>query len=129
LDVYLDIVDNLEANVAFENVVTGGEPMLSRHGLYPSIGGSLRQGSRKASPDQVRSPKRSQPSSPEHDEPRHNEPDSTAYSWLAFFGDGKRTLLEIAAISGLPVVQLYKALMTLKNVGIIVLRPFPSQAP
>lgn len=102
LRMYQAVIENLEHDRVYRSLNPNGEPMLGRRGLYPQVGGSIRQqaaGNGQAEPvaaDGV-----------------HYGDDLDAIRWLLFYGDGKTSLLEIAERTGLPVRQLRQVAETL----------------
>lgn len=89
LDVYLDLLDVLEHDLAYRNLSPKGEPQLGRRGLYPSIGGD-RAGDRQL-----------------------------ALLWVLNQSDGDHTLLDIAERSGLPFDELRWAAGQLLEHGLL----------
>jgi aminopeptidase-like protein len=73
VDLLLELVQLIEADVVYLRQDGRGEPQLGRHGLYPALGG--RPGQAEA---------------------------QTALLWLLNFADGRHSLLDIAERSGLP---------------------------
>ena len=76
----LEIVDALEANLAYRNRRPHGEPQLGRRGLYRTVGG-------------------------EAGDPR----DEMALLWVLNLSDGTRTLLDIAERAKLPFANVRRA--------------------
>jgi aminopeptidase-like protein len=110
LRVYLDIVENLEADVRFRSRVPDSEPMLGRRGLYPGIGGAMRRnvvGDGEAvfglPPEEV----------------TEERPDVEAFSWLTFFADGDHRILEVAEQTGIDPLRLLAAFHRLRDAGIL----------
>jgi len=100
LKLYLLAIEKLEQNRTFRSKMPYGEPMLGKRGLYPSVGGSIKQ----AAAD----------TSTHHGERRYEVHDERilygneldAIRWLMFHGDGQTSLLDIAEKTGLPLGQL-----------------------
>jgi len=76
--------------------------MLGKRGLYPNIGGSIKQ---KAADLSTRHGDRRYEVSPEHIL-YGNELD--AIRWILFYSDGQTSLLDIAEKSNLPMQQLFE---------------------
>jgi aminopeptidase-like protein len=86
----LAIIDVLETNRACVNLSPYGEPQLGRRGLYRAAGGAVER--------------------PE---------DERALLWTLNLSDGSRTLLDIAARSGLPYRTVRRAAERLEEVGLL----------
>jgi aminopeptidase-like protein len=93
VNVLLDVVDVLETNRAHENHSPFGEPQLGRRGLYRSAGGAV------ASPAGER-----------------------ALLWVLNQSDGRATLLDVAARSGLPYRTIRDAAERLEAAGLLASR-------
>jgi aminopeptidase-like protein len=87
LKLYLGAIEKLEQNRTYRSLNPIGEPMLGKRGLYPKMGGGLKQ---KAAGNA----------------PQVSELD--VIRWLLFFADGQTSLLDIAEKTGLPVQQLHE---------------------
>jgi len=102
LKLYLLAVEKLEQDLTYQSLQPHGEPMLGQRGLYPNIGGSIRQKAADMSTG--------------HGERKYevsadrilfgNELD--AIRWVLFYSDGQTSLLEIAEKTGLPMRQLHE---------------------
>ena len=111
LGAYLDIIDNLEADVRFRSVIPGSEPMLSRRGLYPSIGGAMRRHVTGSGGEGF--------GLPPEEHMQQERPDVEAFSWLAFYGDGEHRLLEVAERTGISPARLHAAFERLAEAGVL----------
>lgn len=100
LKIYTLAIEKLEQNRTYRSLNLIGEPMLGKRGLYPKMGGAIKQ---KVADSFV------------HGERRYavdagniifgNELD--AIRWVLFYADGQTSLLDLAERIGLPMVQLY----------------------
>lgn len=113
LKVYLLTIEMLEADRAYRSLASRGEPMLGKRGLYPQIGGSIRQ--RAAVLDEGRDP----PGDPPGGRAIARSEDLDAIRWLLFWGDGRTTLFEIGERTGLPVGQLVETADRLVRDGLL----------
>ena len=101
LKLYLLTIEKLEQDKTYRSLMPFGEPMLGKRGLYPKIGGSIKQ---KAADMSTR-----------HGERRYEvSTDRILYGdeldairWVLFYSDGQTPLLDIAEKTGLPMQQLY----------------------
>jgi aminopeptidase-like protein len=113
LKVYLLAIEKLEQNKTYRTRVPIGEPMLGRRGLYPNVGGSIKQQAAEGAPG--------------HAERRYqvdagnilygNELD--AIRWLMFHADGATPLLAVAEKTGLPMRQLSELAEKLVQQGLL----------
>lgn len=87
LKVYLSTLEKLEQNRIYRSLNPIGEPMLGKRGLYPKMGGALRQ---KAAGS-----------------PGVSELD--AIRWILFYADEQTSLLDIAEITQIPMQVLAAA--------------------
>jgi aminopeptidase-like protein len=100
LKLYLLAIEKLEQNRTYRPLNPIGEPMLGKRGLYPKVGGAIRQ--------------KAADSATLHAERRYavdagsilygNELD--AIRWVLFHADGRTPLIEVAERTGLPMRQL-----------------------
>ena len=100
LKLYVMVIDKLEQNRTYLSLNPVGEPMLGKRGLYPKMGGTIKQNTADSSV---------------HGERRYavdagniilgNELD--AIRWVLFYADGQTPLLDVAEKVGLPMGQLY----------------------
>ncbi len=102
LKLYLLAIEKLEMNRIYRSLMPYGEPMLGKRGLYPALGGSIKQQAADRSIPHEKRPY-------EISEERvlyGNELD--AIRWLLFYSDGHTSLLDIAEKTALPMRQLYE---------------------
>ena len=88
----LDVIEVLETNRTCTNLSPYGEPQLGRRGLYRSSGGAVE------SPDEER-----------------------ALLWVLNLSDGRASLLDIAARSGLPYAVILRAAERLEEAGLLAI--------
>ena len=84
------MVDVLERNETYVNLSPKGEPQLGRRGLYRTSGGALQTGDFEG-----------------------------ALLWVLNLSDGRHSLLEIAARSGLGFSAVAEAAAALQRVGLL----------
>jgi aminopeptidase-like protein len=94
LDIYLRLIDRLEARRIYRNCIRHGEVMLSRHQLYPASGGAQR---------------------PELD--GRSELDLTL--WLLFHCDGRQAVDDIALLLDVPPAALQPIVERLVEKGVL----------
>jgi aminopeptidase-like protein len=87
LNVHLSAIEKLEQGRTYRSLNPIGEPMLGKRGLYPRMGGALRQ---KAAGSQGAS-------------------ELDAIRWILFYADGQTSLLDIAEKTHLPMQALADA--------------------
>ncbi len=112
LKLYLMAIEKLEQNRTYRSLNPVGEPMLGKRGLYPKMGGAIKQ---KIADSSV------------HGERRYavdvgniifgNELD--AIRWVLFYADGQTPLLDVAERTCLPMGQLYDAANKLVAGGLL----------
>ena len=95
LKVYLGIIKKLEGRRVYRTVTTSCEIMLSKHGLYPKYGGTLK---------------------PNGD----NFTNVDLRLWVLFYSDGKNSLDEIADMLGIDVKLIEGEYRILEKKGIVV---------
>ena len=100
LKLYLLAIEKLEQDRTYRSLASHGEPMLGKRGLYPKIGGSIKQ---KAADLNHRHAERPYEVSTEH---ILFGSDLDAMRWVLFYSDGQTSLLDIAERTGLPMRQL-----------------------
>lgn len=88
LETYKQVIDLLEEDKAYVRT-SPCEPMLSKHGLYPTLGGS------------------------------NHTADNSVLLWTSFFSDGSNSALNIAEKSGKPMPEVVKASKMLLEKGLI----------
>lgn len=93
LKIYLAAIRKLEMNLTYTARLKC-EPMLSKRGLYPKIGGMLKQGAAAIEKNQ-------------------NELD--ANKWVLFYSDGKTSLVDIAEKTKIPIKELYESAEKLRE--------------
>ena len=96
----LDVVEVLETNRMCTNLSPFGEPQLGRRGLYRSSGGAVQ------SPD-----------------------DERALLWVLNLSDGRTSLLDIAAQSGLPYAVILRAAQRLEQAALLAVAGSASRSP
>jgi len=79
LNLYLSSISKLERNFIYKSLNPKCEPMLGKRGLYPSIGGQLKQNSNK-----------------DNNDDDNSEITLSAINWLMYLCDGKNDILDIA---------------------------------
>ncbi|MCJ7435808.1 MAG: DUF4910 domain-containing protein [Anaerolineales bacterium] len=113
LQLYLLAIEKLEQNVIYRSLNPIGEPMLGKRGLYPALGGAIRQQAA---------------ASPARDAAHATDANSfdiiygeelDAIRWLLFYMDGKTSLLEIAEKTSLPMRQLFEIAQKLAAHGLL----------
>lgn len=112
LKIYTLAIEKLEQNRTYRSLNLIGEPMLGKRGLYPKMGGAIKQ---KVADSFV------------HGERRYavdagniifgNELD--AIRWVLFYADGQTSLLDVAERIGLPMGQLYDVAGKLAASGLL----------
>jgi len=121
LQVYLAIVDNLEADVRYRSLVPDSEPMLSRRGLYPSIGAAMRRNVTGTATEEF--------GLPPEEEVAEQRPDAESFSWLAFYGDGQHRILDVAERTGIAPLRLSAAFTRLEAAGVLERIVDPTEHP
>jgi aminopeptidase-like protein len=113
LQLYLLTIEKLEQNITYRSLNSIGEPMLGKRGLYPALGGAIRQQA-AANPvgDTVRAVDTNS-----FDIIYGKELD--AILWLLFYLDGKTSLLDIAEKTSLPMRQLFEVAQKLVSHGLL----------
>lgn len=94
LQLYLSAIDMLEMDGTYTSRHPFCEPMLGKRGLYPQLGGSLKQ---KVADEPVLA----------------NQVDMML--WLMFYADGKHSLLQIAKETGFKVKDLFQVASLLEQ--------------
>jgi aminopeptidase-like protein len=93
-----DMIDALEGNWTPLNVSPKGEPQLSRHGLFSTIGGH-----------------------------KSNSERTMAYLWILNLADGRQTLLDIAERSKLSFKEIAAAAAELQQAHLVLNLGFPDR--
>jgi aminopeptidase-like protein len=107
-------IEKLEQNVTHRSLNSIGEPMLGKRGLYPTLGGAIRQ---QAASNAVVDTAREVTDENNFSIIYGNELD--AILWLLFYLDGKTPLLDIAEKTSLPVQQLFEVAQKLVGHGLL----------
>ena len=98
--VYEKIIEVLESNKTYINIINKGEVHLSKHGLYPKISGHINQ---KALGEQ-----------------KNNELEQIL--WLLFLCDGSQNLWEISKKQKFNIIELCKFAEKLRKKGILAIK-------
>ena len=98
--VYEKILEILESNKTYINIINKGEAHLSKHGLYPKTSGHINQ---KALGDK-----------------NHNELEQIL--WLLFLCDGSQNLLEISNKQSFNIFELSKIAEKLRKKGVLFIK-------
>jgi len=104
LKVHIEVINRIEKNVTPQrktNLIPGGEFQLSKHGLFPTIGGRNYQKSAQLADRQVL------------------ENRIAAYAWLMHLTDGETSILDMAEKSGLPFELLSECIEDFKSKGLV----------
>lgn len=123
LKLYLLTIEKLELNLTYRSLAPHSEPMLGKRGLYPKLGGSIKQ----QAADLQR----------QHGERRYQiENDQNIYGsaldalrWMMFYADGDHSLLDIAEEIDLPVRQLFETAALLREHELLDLVDEPRKEP
>jgi aminopeptidase-like protein len=109
LKLYLSTIEKLELDLTYRSLAPYSEPMFGKRGLYPQLGGSIKQKAADVAHDHHQ---RSYRITLEH----QIQGDSLdAMRWLMFYSDGQNSLLDIGERTGLPIRQLYETAETLRR--------------
>ena len=108
LELYWESLQNLEKNRIYERVDPHGEIQLGKHGLYPTIGGAVKQSVANNIVGKAFNT----------DSSSVNEK-IDAMSWLMFASDGKKELLDLEIESGVKLETLYSCACEMLKVGIL----------
>lgn len=99
---HLSAIEKLETNRVYRSLAPYGEPMLGKRGLYPALGGSIKQQAANMRLDH-------------EDRPYQVSEERVLYGseldairWVLFYSDGQTSLLDIAEKTTLPMCQLYE---------------------
>jgi aminopeptidase-like protein len=110
---YLLAIEKLEQNVTWRSLNSIGEPMLGKRGLYPALGGAIRQ----QAAANVTGDTTHATDGNSFDIIYVEELD--AIRWLLFYLDGKTPLLDIAEKTSLPMRQLFEVAQKLVSHGLL----------
>ena len=106
---YLLAIEKLEINSAYKSLSPYSEAMFGKRGLYPKVGGHIKQ--KALSMDVPHSEREYRIST---DKSIYgNELD--AMRWLMFYSDGDTSILDIAERSKIPMRQLYETALKLEE--------------
>jgi aminopeptidase-like protein len=97
---YLLAIEKLEMNNVYESLNPYSEPMLGKRGLYPEVGGSIKQPAMDFEKNHLEREYRIST----EDIIYGNELDTIR--WLMFYSDGSNSLLDIAEKTSIPMRQL-----------------------
>jgi aminopeptidase-like protein len=112
LKVTMLVIEKLEQNRVYRSLNPIGEPMLGKRGLYPGMGGAIKQNAADANVHGKRG------YAVDATNIIHgNELD--AIRWVLFYADGQTTLLDVAERTGLLMWQLQEAAEKLKAGGLL----------
>lgn len=116
LKLYLLSLEKLELDLTYLSQAPNSEPMFGKRGLYPNLGGSIKQ---KAADMQRQHGER----------PYQIELDQSIYGnaldamrWLMFYADGEHSIMQVAELTGLPVRQLYETAELLRQHQLLTLQ-------
>ena len=107
LNIYLKVIEKLEKNHIYNSLNPYCEPMLSKRGLYPSIGGQIKPSKSRDNNYNI-----------SHDKIITDE-DMHAYIWLMFYSDGETSLLDISEKIDLPLERLFELAQNLQEKGLL----------
>ena len=114
---YLLAIEKLEMNNVYESLNPYSEPMLGKRGLYPEVGGSIKQPAMDFERDHLEREYRITTD----DIIYGNELDTIR--WLMFYSDGSNSLLDIAEKTSLPMRQLLEVASKLVDEGLLKSAP------
>ena len=101
LELYINCIQILEKNITYKSLMPYCEPQLGTRGLYPKLGGAIKQSNNNSSA------------------PNTIENQIDAITWIMFLADGNMDLLEMAERSGVLFSHLYDASQKLLEHGLI----------
>lgn len=102
LQLHLLAIEKLEQNITYRSLNPIGEPMLGKRGLYPALGGAIRQ---QAAANMAGD---TTPAADANSFEVTYGKELDAILWLLFYTDGKTSLLDIAEKTSLPMQQLFE---------------------
>ena len=100
LGLYREVIRILDHNETYLSTNQFGEPQLSRHNLYPVVGGAINQIAKSTAEDRASS-------------------DREAIMWNLFFADGNHDLLTIAEKSSISFERISDSADVLVNCGLL----------
>jgi aminopeptidase-like protein len=106
LKIYLHTIENLEMNKTYHSLNPKCEPQLGKRGLYPKLGGQIKQNARILS-----NPEESNPEEKKYklsDDEAISQKDIDLIGWIMFDCDGKSSLLDIAEKRNFLIRDLYQ---------------------
>jgi aminopeptidase-like protein len=112
LKLYLLAIEKLELNKIYHSLNPIGEPMLGKRGLYPQMGGVIKQKSVSADIHAERGYEVDAGSI------LHGK-ELDAIRWVLFYADGLTPLLEVAEQTSLPMKQLHEEAEKLAATGLL----------
>jgi len=115
LDIYSKVIDRLEMDLTFKSLCPYCEPNLGKRGLYPEIGGSIKQ---KAADFKKKHHDRKYQIS-QKENIKGNKLD--IIRWLLFYSDGKTSLFDIYHKTGFQIEQLYEVAEELRRHNLLAL--------
>ena len=110
---YLSAIEIIEVDLTYRSLNPHCEPMFSKRGLYPQLGGQISQPALDLSKNHVERTY----SIANGQGINSNQID--AARWLMFYCDGQISLLDIAEKTGLPMKQLYRTAEKVQRQGLL----------
>lgn len=102
LKIYLKIIENLENSKIYISTQPKCEPMLSKRGLYPKIGGSFNPKGIKGNTIYG-----------------YDVKEINTIRALLFWSDGESSLEQISQKTGVPITRLFEATKKLENINLL----------
>lgn len=102
LKLYILAIEKLEMNRTYRSLSPYGEPMLGKRGLYPKLGGSIKQQAAN-----LHLAHEDRPYDVSEERVLYGS-ELDAIRWVLFYSDGQTSLLDIAEKTALPMRQLYE---------------------
>jgi len=112
MKVYLRIIEKLEENQFYYSLNPKAEPMLSKRGLYPSKGGTIKQKAFDFTKEHQRR---------EYQDKISNIKgiDLDAIRWIMFYADGQNSLLDISKKTNIEYSKILDSAKILEELGLI----------